>query len=41
MEDIGPEDNMNCENLAPEVSEKNFIMRPRDCSCDILLKNMA
>ena len=33
---------MNCGSLALEVSgEKKLNMWPRDCSCDILVKNVA
>jgi hypothetical protein len=35
MEDSGAESDLNCGDLAQEVSEKNFRMLPRDCSCDI------
>ena len=42
MEDIVAEDDLNCVSLALEVSEeKNFSMWPRDCSCDILVKNVV
>ena len=42
MEDIVAEDDLNCVSLALEVSEeKNFSMWPRDCSCDILVKNVT
>ena len=30
-----------CGNLNDEVSEKDFGMWPRDCTCDTLLKNMS
>ena len=40
MADSGTEGDLNCGGLAQEVSEeKNFNMWPRDCSCDILVKN--
>ena len=42
MEDFVAEYDLNCVDLAQEVSvEKNFSMWPRDCSCDILVKNVA
>ena len=42
MKDIGAESDLNCGGLlAQKVSEKNFSMWPRDCSCDILVKNVA
>jgi hypothetical protein len=42
MEDIGAEGDFNCVDMAQEVSvKKNFSMWPRDCSCDILEKNMS
>jgi hypothetical protein len=41
MEDSGAEGDLNCGGLAQEDSEKNFSMWPRDCSCEILTKNMA
>ena len=43
MEDSGTKcDLMNCGGLAQEVSEeKNIIMLPRDCSYDILVKNVS
>ena len=42
MEDLFAEGDLNCGSLALEVSEeKNFSMWPRDCSCEILTKNMA
>ena len=41
VEDIGAEDDLTWEDLAPEVSEeRNFSVWPRDC-CNILLKNVA
>ena len=36
MEGSSSEGDLNCEDLAQEVSEKNFCMLSRDCSCDIL-----
>ena len=42
MEDIGAEVDLNCADLAQEISvENNFNMWHRDCLCDILVKNMA
>ena len=42
MEDFVAESDLNCGRLALEVSdEKYFNMWPRDCSCDILVKNVA
>ena len=43
MKDSGAESNLNCGGLlAQEVSEKkNFSMWPRDCSRDVLVKNVA
>ena len=41
-EDRGAESDLNCGCLDQEVSEeKNVSMWPRDCSCDILVKNVA
>jgi hypothetical protein len=40
--DSGAGGGLNCVDLALEVLEKkNFSMCPRDCSCDILVKNVA
>jgi hypothetical protein len=42
MVDFVAEGDLNCESLALEVSEeKNFSMWPRDCSCAILVSNVA
>ena len=43
MENSGAKcDLINCGELSQDVSEeKNFSMLPRDCSCDILVKNAA
>ena len=42
MEDTGVEHDLNCADKAQEVSgEMNFSMQPIDCSCDILVKNVA
>jgi hypothetical protein len=41
-EDFAVESDLNCANLALEVSkEKNFNMWLGDCSCDILVKNVT
>lgn len=40
IENSGADDDFNCAGLAADVSEKNFSMCPKDCSCDIL-KNTA
>ena len=42
MEDCVGESDLNCVDLAQEVSvKKNFSMWPRDCFCDILVKNVV
>jgi hypothetical protein len=42
MEDFVAESDLNCSDLAQEVSlEKNFSMWPRDYFCDILVKNVT
>ena len=42
MEDFVAESDLNCADLAQEVSvEKNFSMWPRDCFCGILVKIVA
>jgi hypothetical protein len=41
MEDTGAVGDLNCGNLAQEVSKKNVHMLPRDCSYDILAKDVA
>ena len=42
VEDIGAEDDLNCTDLAQEIlMVKKVSMWPRDCFCDILVKNMA
>jgi hypothetical protein len=42
MEGIGAEGDLSCGSLALEVSEeKNFSMWPSDCTCDILMTNVA
>jgi hypothetical protein len=41
MEHSGAEGDLKCGGLDQEVSEENFSMMPRDCSSDILVKNVA
>jgi hypothetical protein len=42
MEDFVTESDLNCADLAQEVSvEKNFILWPRDSLCGVLVKNVA
>lgn len=42
MEGIVAEGDLNCADLAPEVSGKKiFSMWPRECSCGILVKGVA
>ena len=41
MEEFVAESNLNCEDLAQEVSEENFSMQHRGCFCSILVKNVA
>jgi hypothetical protein len=41
MEDFVAEGDLNCGNLTPKFSVVNFNRLPRDCSCDILVKNVA
>jgi hypothetical protein len=42
MEGIEDEENLNCTDLAQEVSvEKSYSMWPRDCSCGTLVTNVA
>ena len=42
IENSGSEEDLNCGGLAQEVSvEQNVSVWPRDCSCDILAKNVA
>ena len=40
MEDSGTDNDLKCRKLA-QVSEKNFSMLCRNCSCDILVKEVA
>ena len=39
-EDNSAEGDVKYGGLLPEISEENFSMWPRDCSCDIWVKNM-
>ena len=42
MEDFVADSNLNCEELAQDVSmERYFRMWPKDCFCGILVKNVA
>jgi hypothetical protein len=42
MEDFVALSNLSCVYLAKEISvEKNFGLWPRDCFCNILVKNVA
>lgn len=42
MEDLVAESDLNCADLAQELSvEKTINMWPRHCFCDILVKNVA
>ena len=42
MKDSDSVGELICKRLTQEVSEeKNFNMWPRDCSCDILVKNVS
>ena len=42
MENSGVKSDLNCVNLAQEASEENIInMRPRNCSHDVLVKNIV
>ena len=42
MEDFATESDLNCADLAQEVSkEKNFRVWHKDCFCGILVKNVA
>ncbi|MGE9574538.1 hypothetical protein ACQP3C_26175 [Escherichia coli] len=42
LENNAVDTNVDYDSLAQEVSEeKNFSMLPRDCSCNILVKNVA
>ena len=41
MEDFVTESDLNCMDLAEEVSLENFNMRPKNCFCGVLVKNVA
>jgi hypothetical protein len=41
MEDFFTQSDLNCADLAQEVSVENFSMWLRDCFCNILVKNVA
>ena len=41
MEDFVTESDLNCVDLAQEVSMENCNVWSRDCFCGILVKNMA
>jgi hypothetical protein len=41
MENSVTESDLNCADLAQEVSVENFNKWPRDCFCSTLLKNLA
>ena len=42
MEDNGADNDLNCWVLAQELlEERNFSMLPRDCLCDILVREEA
>jgi hypothetical protein len=42
MKDIGAEDDLKCGDLAQEFSKEKIIsVWPTDCSCDVLVKNVA
>ena len=41
MEASVVEGDLNCGGLAEEISEEKIIMWPRDCSCDIFMKNVT
>ena len=41
MKDFVTESDLNCADLAQEVSVENFNMWPADCFCGILVKNVA
>jgi hypothetical protein len=41
MKDSGPEDDLNCDGLAQEVSEEKILsMVPGDDSCGVFMKNL-
>ena len=41
MDDFATESDLNCADLAQEVSVENFNIWPTDCFCGILVKNLA
>jgi hypothetical protein len=41
MKDFVAGNNLNCVDLAQEISKKNFSMWHKDCFCGILVKNVA
>jgi hypothetical protein len=41
MEDFVTESDLNCADLAQEISVENFNMWPRNCFCGILVKNVS
>jgi hypothetical protein len=41
MEDFVAGSNLNCVDLAQEISKENFRIWHKDCFCDILVKNVA
>ena len=41
MVDFVAGSNLNCVDLAQEISKKNFSMWHKDCFCSILVKNVA
>ena len=41
MEDFVAGSNLNCVDLAQEISKENFRMWHKDCFCGILVKNVA
>jgi hypothetical protein len=41
MEDFVSGSNLNCVDLAQEISKKSFSMWHKDCFCGILVKNVA
>jgi len=41
IEDFVTENDLNCVDLAQEISVENFDIWPRECLCGILVKNVA
>jgi hypothetical protein len=41
MEDFATESDLNCVDLAQEISVETFTMWHRDCFCGILVNNVA